>query len=56
MQICTLQTSYNEFGDPVSYRDESGNETTILFNYNIKNGLGQNVIQKTCIDPTGVKT
>ncbi len=44
------KTSYDPFGEPISFWDASGNETKVLIDY------GKDYLTKTLINPEGVQT
>lgn len=49
-QHIIVKTSYDAFGEPISFRDASGNETKVLIDY------GKKGLSKTIINPEGVQT
>ena len=49
-QQIIVKTSYDAFGEPISFRDASENETKVLIDY------GKNDLRKTIINPEGVQT
>jgi len=51
-----IKTTYNCEGEPISYFDGSGQETKIIINRSHHNILGQSVLKKTLVNPTGVQT
>ena len=48
-----IQTIYDLFKRPILISDAMGNQTTIRYDNRYKNTMGQNVLQKTAIDPLG---
>ncbi|MDF2549087.1 MAG: rhs25 [Chlamydiales bacterium] len=49
------RTIYNERSEVIKQIDPMGNETTILWDHHYRNSFDQQVLQKTTIDPLGMK-